>query len=463
MAASSVMTSGCSDTAPPFAYVAKPPEDTGDVALASSSGGEATAIDDATAISLDKLGPMTYVVTNIFTLERHQLSPGEWSVELDEISGRGAVYRVTSDPGDDDVVLLDDLFKRVVFVSSKGEQFVQTTATGHIQSLWSAKSRHSSGAIVVRSGASSGTYGLSCYVFHHARCCNQRVYWDLPQLYGIFRLTSFGGQRSVWLAKGRPRWELFIERASGFPMTIHSSHGNSKQNESSLASVDQCLPVTCASTFGLLLILARWAFASKQVGGMDNDVTRTACCELFEAFVFTFTSRPEILTLKIELVDSWKCRWPRPQPHEAVVVDISVDVAGNLDFSGLHMIATGRAKGNVAAAWWKQINAALKTKLPLSVPLSEFLRTCSHSVLLSSLTTQILWRVSISLEKIFAQQTKSSTATDPTVMMHMQWKDLADTFGEQLDSHIAEYTLRAAEATHNTCCISLLPCQCSRT
>ena len=148
------------------------------------------------------------------------------------------------------------------------------------------------------------------------------------------------GQKSVWVAKSKPRWERFFIESCGHGLIIQSSHGNVKGGDA-LHWRDRCLPTISTSTFGLLLLLERWAFSHKEVGGLQEKRPRQAAKELFSAMLLQITS--EHIKFHLELVDSWQCRWPRPQPCEHAVVELEIR-DGKLILTALHAVAIRRAK-----------------------------------------------------------------------------------------------------------------------
>lgn len=76
------------------------------------------------------------------------------------------------------------------------------------------------------------------------------------------------GQKSIWVAKSRPRWSSFVESATGLNLIVQSSHGNIKGGESGSHWVNRCLPGARIATLGLLILCCRWAYAGRAVGGL---------------------------------------------------------------------------------------------------------------------------------------------------------------------------------------------------
>ena len=142
------------------------------------------------------------------------LAPGDWSMVHNPDIGSAVVFKLpdAEDTEPDITIDLEEQFKKVVFRHPTGELFY-TEGKGKPMSLDSARTRYAEGDISVKAGVSVGTYKLKVYIFHWARPCFMRMYWDLSQLYVAFSMTSNKGamnecdspQPGLILVGGHPR------------------------------------------------------------------------------------------------------------------------------------------------------------------------------------------------------------------------------------------------------------------
>ena len=57
------------------------------------------------------------------------------------------------------------------------------------------------------------------------------------------------------------------------------------------------------------------------------------------------------------------------------------------------------------------------------------------------------WHLSMAVEKAFGDQSQKKADAHADLPMHMRWKNKEELFHENLDAHLAEYTLSAVEAS----------------
>lgn len=151
------------------------------------------------------------------------------------------------------------------------------------------------------------------------------------------------------------------------------------------------------------------------------------------------------LVLNIELVKIWLCRWPRPQPADAPRISATLSPDGVLDFTQLQERGTRRGKDSVASAWWAELNARLHDRQPVSPQATDVMQRCAGSPTLTPLLAQLFWVLSERLEKVFGDQSKGIEKKATPQPMTLRWQDRAAAFENNLDAHLAEYTLSAVQ------------------
>lgn len=406
---------------------------------------------------LDKTGPLQFVVTNVFTQERARLPPGEWSIEYDEDRLSAAlIAEPTDEHPDGQVVLVDDLLKKGVFQHDSGELFVQAEGSA-AKSLDSLRTRHSMAEVRVVAGASSAAFSLKAAVFHMPRAAKQSLFWEMSQFFGVFCMTSHKGQRSVWVAKCKPRWERFLSVA-GLCIAVQSSHGNAKNKAEEHDSVrwpDRCLQNYSLATVSLLLVLLRWAYASREVGGLEDKRSKKAAVECFEAFLAPIVQSTEVTEVRVLLVASWSCSWPRPEPFCERSFVIKVGPGDLIDLAGLHFEAVGDSHSRLARAWWNDIKRKLHDRAPISCSLLGFLSQVGGSSVVAPLLSQLVWHLSLVLERHFGSHVSGKSGGQAVEAVTMRWKDRAEVFQENLDSYLAQYTIASVETCAGFECLTV--------
>ena len=333
-------------------------------------------------VKIDQIDVCKFLAANALTGERKVLAPGAWGIEHDD-EGKAVLFRVPSEDSEEVVLLdLDEVFgKRVSRHDGNGELFVLQQGVDKLQSLDAIRTKYSTADITVKSGVSSATFVMRVFIFHFARPGNQVMFWDMPQLYGFLSMKSYAGQRSTWVAKTKGRWLAAMQQAFDIECRVDSSHGNSKTCSRDAVPAHSCLPVFSVNTVGFMLLLTRWAFASRERGGLQDDRPRAAATELFHAMFHAWSAEAcAPLDIQIHFVKRFEPMWPRPQPFGAEGCAIQVDAEGHLVWSSLQAAATGKKRNQVACAWWKQIKQSLCERSPIKLPLLRVLQFCVEEV-----------------------------------------------------------------------------------
>ena len=102
----------------------------------------------------------------------------------------------------------------------------------------------------------------------------------------------------------------------------------------------------------------------------------------------------------IEVCDKWHCRWPRPTATGATVIHLRVLKDGAVEFCDIGRV---RAECELADQWYRR----LRSRFPLlestcTVLGGDLLRVANADSILSPLAPQLVWRLSLRLQSLFA-------------------------------------------------------------
>lgn len=125
-------------------------------------------------LRLDRVGQTSYRLTDILTLER-KVFVGVWElVYLDDAGDQAALVGV-DEAGHEQVVLAADIFKKDVFVDSKGERFIVVRGAEQAQptSLDVSLARYRDGNLSLRLGCGAASASIECFVMMLPRACRQ--------------------------------------------------------------------------------------------------------------------------------------------------------------------------------------------------------------------------------------------------------------------------------------------------
>ena len=113
---------------------------------------------------------------------------------------------------------------------------------------------------------------------------------------------------------------------------------------------------------------SRFSLRSRVLGGLGSIESRETASQVFKAMLCGRVGEWEI---SVELVSTWQCVWPRPQPENADVLALPMRCAA-IDLSALRARSEAHPPNNAASCWWRHIVSAFgcptgKTHLHLVV------------------------------------------------------------------------------------------------
>lgn len=95
---------------------------------------------------------------------------------------------------------------------------------------------------------------------------------------------------------------------------------------------------------------------------------------------------------------------------------------GILDFEQLQTQAIRRGKNLVVAKCWVAVESCMRERAPLRIPLPTVLERCGLSRDLTALVAQVVWQLSVLMEKLLGRQSHPDSTTAPGPL-ELQWKD----------------------------------------
>ena len=124
--------------------------------------------------------------------------------------------------------------------------------------------------------------------------------------------------------------------------------------------VERCLPHSCASTLGLLLLLHRFSMTSGKHKGLMKH-SGPACREMLEGFASVFTETD--VGGQFDIVLDCRMHFSKQLwPHNLRKISITISRNGQIDFTALKQVAMGEnSHGRVAAKAWHKALCGNKT------------------------------------------------------------------------------------------------------
>jgi len=269
----------------------------------------------------------------------------------------------------------------------------------------------------------------------------------MGSLYRILKMRSYRGLPSKWLDARSGTWAQRCRDAFGGEHLVYSTHVSSKTNRrNQLPFTSRCLPFTGMSSAGLLVVLCRWSFAEKFVGGLDDPSgeQQAGSLDILRALIKIVIGvvRSSSWVAPAIADPHWSCRWPRPEPmsDRELKFDIQVN-QGGLDFSRLFALASDEHANRTLKSWGDAMRQLFGQNDV--VPLLSFLQQAYAKKALESLYNQVIHHCSLVLEKHmgqFAQNKLEIAGCD------FSWQGLQDSLeGKDLGLRLAQYVVCTRE------------------
>lgn len=194
-----------------------------------------------------------------------------------EGTSRAALVELMAD-GSSRVVLVEEIMRKDIGRAPSGERFLLTRRSDggtDRESYDALLSKMVNASVQVRMVSAAAPARIGVFVMRFKRSCGQQVFWSLIDLYEVLSLTSYAKQASKWVFHCAPSWGRFLSLSFPGRLILMSKHSNISQAR--LEEVQwwgRSLPQSAVATVGLLSLLARWAFARPEKGGLREETPR---------------------------------------------------------------------------------------------------------------------------------------------------------------------------------------------
>lgn len=133
-----------------------------------------------------------------------------------------------------------------------------------------------------------------------------RVYWCLAAFYKYMQLTVYKNTPSRWVWNQLQTWEKQFMRVWGDTFIVLSTFTSSQtKHKMDVAFADRCLPHPSVSTLGAVVLLTRWAYLTREAGGVaDERAHECAALMLQSCFDMAFPGSGKESALDIAVDDS---------------------------------------------------------------------------------------------------------------------------------------------------------------
>lgn len=289
-------------------------------AFACSDGGAQAqaglSVDETSRIFLDRIAERCWRVTDVVTLEHHDLDDGEWGMVQDFESGSVAFFRDdlgSDDEGAQSVLTTDSFMKRSLYsMDGSGELFIvnNSVAPPTTVSLDAKRSNFEGGEVKLKLGLAKALSAVGAFMMAWPRGGGCRIFWNLNDLYKALSLTVWRGIASKWIWNGVDKWRAYLQ---GLGFKDHFIASTSSHNKGSDPFWLRCLPQPSCSTVALVELLARFAFLGREKGGMSDEDGRGAAREVLGGLLGMMQGLTAPETLEVVASPTWQCMWPRPQ------------------------------------------------------------------------------------------------------------------------------------------------------
>lgn len=272
-------------------------------------------------IHLVQVAEHQQVLVNTLTTEIVKLAPAnDWQLVYDKEDRNGMVFRA----GDMDASMyLHDLFKEEVFEGSQqGEWFIKTRGGAGWKRLTAVMLERREMKVSIRLHLLAAKQLFTATVFRRKRPGGFMVYWPVPVLYHLFSMSSFSGWASKWVQHSYPRWSSSFRKAFGYDAFVGSTHGNtSKGNLEKVRYTERCLEQLSCSTPCFVWLLSRWAYASREQGGLTVTSARASADEILRALLdVLLDAGSNECEVPVRLTLKWASSWPLPETEVAMVL-----------------------------------------------------------------------------------------------------------------------------------------------
>ena len=188
-----------------------------------------------------------------------------------------------------------------------------------------------------------------------------------------------------------------------------------------------------------MILLSRWAFCSKEQGGLDAAVSREAAADLL-AGVFRCLDGRKPVTIELCLDSQWVCCWPRPHAlHDKEMITLRLH-GYNLDLGPLvHLASIGH---KVAKAWLRPIARQLGVQV---LDVTTVIQGTAGIIASASFLGQLCWQISLLLERDMGGSVSDEGAISKAFTFQADQNWMEDE--RAMHAHLCKYVSASIEAS----------------
>ena len=353
-----------------------------------------------------------WVLVHLTTGERVGLpaTPSEWLLFVDDDDGAAVVEVVDNDPR---VLDVDDLFHcRVWRAAPDGRLIVKSEFDGAESTTWLSEhlAVHQNVQLHIPCASSSAIDTLTAYVFAIPRAAC-RVYISLASLLQALGIQRSGKTLGTYLCHQFAAWGRASEQYMVQGLLASQVYDKSGQRPDD-ADLRVLREKTCSSCLALVL-LSRWAWCSRQQGGLDSKEEQAAANHLLSRLLQDL-HRSGVFDIVVCTSGSiGRNVLGLPTGGAAAVLHVGTD--GLVD---LHSLIELRRSPGHASSWIRQID--IKFGVPV-VPLMDLLEWLVRDAFPRArprlLPLQFLWGLGLALDKRLAGAVGRNTERTGAVLV----------------------------------------------
>lgn len=228
--------------------------------------------------------------------------------------------------------------------ASAGERFLVTPRDDgerHIESLTQKMRDFLKGGAKLTLDSGSHTIDVYYLTWPRGGC---HLVWSAVDLYDILGMTAYKGERSKWVYGCWARWTELVQTIS-FGEHFFKSVKCVNADEG-LTSEHFFLPVSCMTTFALVIMLTIWSQAPVAKGGLRDGSCKTQARAMLRALVQGTCVVPS--SFELQFLAVYELRWPRPAMESPTKQTLMLQPGGMLDCSNWARVCNSEAEPKTA-------------------------------------------------------------------------------------------------------------------
>jgi hypothetical protein len=165
-----------------------------------------------------------------------------------------------------------------------------------------------------------------------------------------------------------------------------------------------------------------------QHGGLSSDKGQKSAKQVFKALA---GSTGERVTLSLICDSDWICSWPLPQSPLRAAVGLVIQ-NGVLDLTPLRALSEGDGHDSRAKAWVKELDRLCRKPVG-KIAVLGLVEIGFGSSKLRPFFAQILWAMSLALERVLGSQAKTANS-EAFGRVRFEWVDWRTAFARDRES-----------------------------